>query len=508
MFRLGVIAALRSRSVGGATIGCMVTASHNPECDNGAKLIDPLGEMMEISWEARTTEVVNAADNELLEKLEKIVTELAIPEGYSNVVVGCDTRKSSPGLLQAVIDGAGSVASCMVQDVGTVTTPQLHFIVRCRNDPKYGTASLDGYYGKLSAAFNRVVSTTASNPTHYNPKLTVDAANGVGSEKLRVLAGHLGGSVQVTIVNDGDGILNHECGADYVKTGQKAPAGLTLSPLARYASLDGDADRLVYYFADSEGKFRLLDGDRIATLLTRYLKKLLDEAQVKDLDLAIIQTAYANGSSTEYIRNKLNVSVTCVPTGVKHLHHEALKAGVGIYFEANGHGTICFSARAKQLIASSNAVASRKLLDFIDMTNETVGDALSDLLLVEAVLRDLDLDVADWLSEYEDLPSRQIKVTVPDRTAIKTTNAETKCTAPEGLQAAIDTAVARYPKGRSFVRPSGTEDIVRVYAEAAGETNGKENAELLAAEVVRLVQTFLAEMTSLKHVERLLRAES
>lgn len=49
----------------------------------------------------------------------------------------------------------------------------------------------------------------------------------------------------------------------------------------------------------------MLDGDRIATLLTRYLKKLLDEAQVKDLDLAIIQTAYANGSSTEYIRNKL-----------------------------------------------------------------------------------------------------------------------------------------------------------------------------------------------------------
>lgn len=36
-----------------------------------------------------------------------------------------------------------------------------------------------------------------------------------------------------------------------------------------------------------------------------------------------------------------NVSVTCVPTGVKHLHHEALKAGVGIYFEANGHGTVC-----------------------------------------------------------------------------------------------------------------------------------------------------------------------
>ena len=40
-------------------------------------------------------------------------------------------------------------------------------------------------------------------------------------------------------------------------------------------------------------------------------------------------------------------------------------------------------------------------------------------------------------------------------------------TAPEGLQAAIDAIVAKFPQARSFVRPSGTEDVVRVYAEAA-----------------------------------------
>lgn len=32
--------------------------------------------------------------------------------------------------------------------------------------------------------------------------------------------------------------------------------------------------------------------------------------------------------------------VKCVPTGVKHLHREAQKADIGIYFEANGHGTV------------------------------------------------------------------------------------------------------------------------------------------------------------------------
>ena len=34
------------------------------------------------------------------------------------------------------------------------------------------------------------------------------------------------------------------------------------------------------------------------------------------------------------------VPVACTPTGVKHLHAEALKHSVGVYFEANGHGTV------------------------------------------------------------------------------------------------------------------------------------------------------------------------
>lgn len=37
---------------------------------------------------------------------------------------------------------------------------------------------------------------------------------------------------------------------------------------------------------------------------------------------------------------------------------------------------------------------------------------------------------------------------------------------PAGLQEAIDRLVKRHKMARSFVRPSGTEDVVRVYAEA------------------------------------------
>jgi phosphoacetylglucosamine mutase len=161
-----------------------------------------------------------------------------------------------------------------------------------------------------------------------------------------------------------------------------------------------------------------------------------------------------------------------VPTGVKHLHHAAEHYNVGVYFEANGHGTVLFSQATQDKLASyqpstpAQSTALGHLTNLTQLINQTVGDALSDMLLVEVVLSHKYYSGLEWDSIYADLPNRLVKVTVGDRNAFRTEDAERRLVSPPGLQVKIEELVRRYEGGRSFVRPSGTEDVVRVYAEA------------------------------------------
>lgn len=182
--------------------------------------------------------------------------------------------------------------------------------------------------------------------------------------------------------------------------------------------------------------------------------------------------------------------VRCVPTGVKHLHHAAERYDIGVYFEANGHGTVLFSPETIDIVsnfepstpAQDNAV--KQLKSLFKLINQAVGDAISDLLLVEVILAHRKWGPEEWDAGYQDLPNRLLKVLVPDRNAFVTEDAERKLTSPKGMQAQVDDLVKKFEKGRSFVRPSGTEDCVRVYAEASTEPGAVRKSAL---ELIRRV---------------------
>ena len=207
------------------------------------------------------------------------------------------------------------------------------------------------------------------------------------------------------------------------------------------------------------------------------------------LKIGVVQTAYANGASTEYITTHLRLPVTCTNTGVKYLHHAATKFDIGVYFEANGHGTVIFSDIAMKRINkfSPNTPAQASALETLramtQLINQTVGDALSDLLMVEVILAHKGWSPKEWDLTYTDLPNRLIRVEVADRNAFVAVDAERRLESPPGLQHRIDGLVGKYKNGRGFARASGTEDAVRVYAEAATRGEADELASKMAGVV-------------------------
>src|SRR5690606_24348961 len=118
----------------------------------------------------------------------------------------------------------------------------------------YGESTEEGNYKKLVEALVKLMGKRRA-----NGKLTVDCANGVGAIALRKLIKYIPEDVlDFAIINDdveNHAKLNHQCGADFVKTNQSLPPGLHPQPFARYASLDGDADRVVYYYQGSDNAF-------------------------------------------------------------------------------------------------------------------------------------------------------------------------------------------------------------------------------------------------------------
>nr|GMC91054.1 phosphoacetylglucosamine mutase [Ipomoea batatas] len=254
VFRVGILAALRSLKTG-SVIGLMITASHNKVSDNGVKVADPSGGMLTQEWEPFANQLANAPNpSSLLEFIVDFVKKENITlNGKQEAVVllGRDTRPSGERLLEAAKQGVASIVGAIAKDVGVVTTPQLHWMVRAKN--KGMEASECSYFEQLASSFRCLMDLTPQRDQSNfgNDKVIVDGADGVGGEKLEELKKLLS-DICIEVRNHGDGVLNDGVGADFVQKDKIVPRGFDHEDVGlRCASLDGDADRLVYFSVKS-----------------------------------------------------------------------------------------------------------------------------------------------------------------------------------------------------------------------------------------------------------------
>jgi phosphoacetylglucosamine mutase len=403
----------------------MVTASHNPPLDNGIKLLTSTGALFSPAAVALLNDALEATISIpslipcLLPLLNAPVPALSsapssLPHPGLLLVFATDTRLSSPSLLSLLLPT--HVPHVIL---GYASTPELSTclsLLPSTPQQQLRASYLAPYVSALAALSSLLSSPFATPSAPPAPLLPVDCAMGVAAFPLRALLASLPPDTlslfNVPPLNDAGtrALLNTSCGSDFILTSSSPPAthtGPSPASSALCASVDGDGDRLIFY---RSAPFLALTGDHIAALLATFLRPLLPA----HFTLAVVATAYANSSFLLYLR-ELGITPVITATGVAHLHHAAQEADLGIYYEPNGHGTVLFSDSLRAALVQNEGHQLQVLRCVLELSHQTVGDAIPGLLLVPLVLRHLNVSVDEWAGWWVDRKVYQSKVSAAAR---------------------------------------------------------------------------------------------
>lgn len=394
---------------------------------------------------------------DLVERLGKAVTLWA---GRGRVLVGRDTRASGPELEDALARGIVSAGGTAVL-AGVLPTPAVALLAQdlgavvsaSHNPPEYNGVKLFDREGRKltdseeeaiealidaaardGGAVERLDGAGESYLRHVverfgsdlsGLRVAVDCANGAYSRLAPAAFEELGADV-VAIGVEPDGTnINLGCGAtDLAALSRKVvESGCDLG-----VAFDGDGDRMLA--VDELG--RVVDGDEILAILAA------------SLGVELVAVTVMTNLGFHRLMAEQGIRVLTTPVGDRHVL-EALREEGGILGgEQSGH-IVC-------------------------LQDHVTGDGLAAALLLCAALGGRRLsEAASVMTKY---PQAKENVRVRRRVV------------PQSILDEAERVSAELgERGRVLVRPSGTEPMVRVLAEAETE----EEAERISATIARLV---------------------
>ncbi|TQC46858.1 phosphoglucosamine mutase [Rhodococcus sp. WS4] len=402
--------------------------------------------------------------------------------GRKTAVVGRDPRASGEMLEAAVVAGLTS-AGVDVLNVGVLPTPAVAFL----------TAELDAALGvMISASHNpmpdngikifaagghklddevedRIEAVAAGTTTRRAPTgagigrvrtvpdaaerylqhlatalqnslegltVVVDCAHGAASG-VAPAAYRAAGATVVAINAEPDGLnINDNCGSTHLESLQKAVVehGADLG-LAH----DGDADRCLAI--DAGGS--LIDGDAIMTVLALGMR---DAGEL--VDNTLVATVMSN-LGLHIAMREAGISLITTAVGDRYVLEGLRSGGFSLGGEQSGH--VVFPAFG------------------------TTGDGVLTGLRLMGRMAETGQPIADLASAMTTLPQVLVNVKVTDKRAV--------AASPVVLDAVVAAERSLGDNGRVLLRPSGTEQLVRVMVEASDIDVARKLADELAGTV-------------------------
>jgi len=403
-------------------------------------------------------------------------------EGIEGVIIGKDTRISGY-MIESALESGFISAGINVSLVGPMPTPGVAHLAKSSNqaglvisashnrfsdngikffsdqgikldyefEKKIEDALLDkstvvdslnlGKASRLEDAQSRYIEFCLSispNLDLSGLNLVIDCANGANYAIAPEVFRQLGCEV-TAISTSPDGInINEDCGST---NPEKLKQAVISNEAELGISFDGDGDRLVV--VDKKG--RVLDGD---DLLYTLISRNTIEPQNKFYK-GVVGTLMTNKSLESFLENQ-GIDFHRTDVGDKYVIRALMERNWILGGEPSGH-IIC-----------------------LDKT--TTGDALVASIKLLESLRDIDFDITKTLEEFTKLPQQLISFEVDDPHRVMM-NSEVRSELHK-----LEKKLGK--EGRVLIRPSGTEDLLRVMVEAST----KELADNLAKEFSEFIR--------------------
>ena len=268
-------------------------------------------------------------------------------------------------------------------------------------------------------------------------KVVLDCSNGasykVGPEVLFEL-----GADSIIIGAEPNGKnINLDCGAMYPENMAKITK---LEGAHLGIALDGDADRVI--FSDENGE--IINGDQIIAVLAREMQN-----NNELIDNQVVGTLMSNLGLENYL-NKLNIILHRTNVGDRYILDKMIKSNSKLGGEPSGH--ILLSDFAK------------------------TGDGLLTAIKILSLLKKSGLKASEFLRPFQPIPQSLKNLKNIDKNVLLNKNI---ISLVEKQQEELG------KKGRILLRPSGTEDLIRIMVECTDLKLLKSTTQIISKAIIK-----------------------